>query len=198
MSENQEKKGFENSEIATEGEAEKEGQELGPLEKSEAAFDSAFKKIQDDLAQAQDRYVRVLAEFENFKKRSEREQKTALQFANERLVKDLLPVLDHLEQAIAIADGVGETEGHPLLKVVEGVRMVSKQFQDTLARFGLKSFSALGQQFDPQLQEALGEREAGDIAAGTVVEEYQKGYMLHERLVRPARVIVAKKAPAHS
>jgi molecular chaperone GrpE len=209
MSEEQVKKDFENSEKGERGgdqEPEKGGQQgaynspeqdaLGQatLEKSEADQDLAFKKVQEDLGQAKDRYMRLLAEFENFKKRSEREQKTALQFANERLMKELLPVLDHLDQALFVAEGVGEQDGHPLFKVVEGVGMVSKQFKDTLARFGLKSFSALGQPFDPQTQEALGEREADDVGAGTVVEEYQKGYMLHERLVRPARVIVAKRA----
>lgn len=157
------------------------------LNASEASVEDAFGKLQEELTQVQDRYLRLGAEFENFKKRSDREKQTSIRFANENLVSELLPVIDHLEAAILAANN------HSAESVVLGVQLVLKQLKDVLAKSGLKEFSSLGSPFNPNLHEALAERESNEHDAGVVLEEFQKGYMLNDRLVRPARVVVSKK-----
>ena len=134
-----------------------------------------------------DRYVRQVAELENFRKRANRERDEAIRFANEALVKDLLPVIDNLERAVAHAKDGGN--GKPL---VEGVEMVLRGFFDTLAKHGVVPIAAVGQRFDPEKHEAMAQIESGTYEPDTVVEEYHKGYLLRDRLLRPALVSVAK------
>ena len=134
-----------------------------------------------------DRYVRQVAESENFRKRANRERDEAIRFANEALVKDLLPVIDNLERAVAHAKDGGN--GKPL---VEGVEMVLRGFFDTLAKHGVVPIAAVGQRFDPEKHEAMAQIESGTYQPDTVVEEYHKGYLLRDRLLRPALVSVAK------
>jgi molecular chaperone GrpE len=134
-----------------------------------------------------DRYLRQVAELENFKKRSSREKNDAIRFANEALVKDLLPVVDNLERAIAHAKDGGN--GRPL---VEGVEMVLKGFFDVLAKHGVVAISAVGQPFDPTRHEAMAHVESNTSDPNTVLTEHHKGYLLRDRLIRPALVSVAK------
>ena len=134
-----------------------------------------------------DRYLRQVAESENFRKRANRERDEAIRFANEALVKDLLPVVDNLERAVAHAKDGGN--GKPL---VEGVEMVLRGFFDTLAKHGVVPIAAVGQRFDPEKHEAMAQIESGTYEPDTVVEEYHKGYLLRDRLLRPALVSVAK------
>jgi molecular chaperone GrpE len=134
-----------------------------------------------------DRYLRQVAELENFKKRANREKDEAIRFANEALVKDLLPVVDNLERAVAHAKDGGN--GRPL---VEGVEMVLRGFFDILAKHGVITISAVGQPFDPVKHEAMAQVESATYDPNTVVEEYHKGYILRDRLLRPALVSVAK------
>ncbi len=134
-----------------------------------------------------DRFLRQAAELENFKKRSARERDEAIRLANEYLIKDLLPVLDNLERAIAHAKG-GDG-GQPL---VEGVEMVLKGFLNVLTRHGVAQVTAVGQPFDPVKHEAMAQMETDKHLPNTVVEEHHKGYLLHDRLLRPALVSIAK------
>ncbi len=134
-----------------------------------------------------DRYLRQAAELENFKKRTLRERDEAIRFANEYLIKDLLPVIDNLERAIVHAKG-GDG-GQPL---VEGVEMVLKGFFDVLTRHGVVQLSAVGQPFDPVKHEAMAHMESDKHLPNTVMEEHHKGYLLHDRLLRPALVSIAK------
>jgi molecular chaperone GrpE len=134
-----------------------------------------------------DRYVRQVAELENYKKRSLRDKEETIRFANESLIKDMLPVVDNLERAVAHAQGGGN--GKPL---VEGVELVLKGLIDVLGKHGLTQLSAVGQPFDPERHEAVAQVETDSYVPNTVVEEYDKGYMLFDRLLRPARVTVAK------
>lgn len=134
-----------------------------------------------------DRFLRQVAELENFKKRSAREREEVSRFANEALIKDLLSVVDNLERAVAHASGGGN--GKP---IVEGVEMVLKGLLDVLAKHGVTQISALGQPFDPSMHEAMAQVESDDHEPNRVVEELHKGYTLRDRLLRPALVSVAK------
>ena len=158
------------------------------VELLESQLEESFKRARetgDRLKETHDRLLRTAAEFDNFKKRALKEKEDAQKFGNERLLKDFLPVMDNLERALDHA------EEKNLAQVVEGVRLVQKLFETTLARHGVVGFSAVGKPFDPTVHEALMQAES-DAPAGTVVSEMAKGYKLHERLVRPAAVVVAK------
>ena len=133
-----------------------------------------------------DRFLRQVAELENFKKRVAREKEEAVRFANESLIRDLLPVIDNLERAVSHAQGGGN--GKPL---VEGVEMVLKGLLDVLAKHGVVQISAVGQPFDPGKHEAMAQVESENHTPNTVVEEHHKGYLLKDRLLRPALVTVA-------
>ena len=134
-----------------------------------------------------ERYLRQAAELDNFKKRTARERDEAIRFANEALIKDLLPVVDNLERAVAHASGGGN--GKPL---VEGVEMVLKALLDVLMKHGAVQITALGQPFDPSKHEAMAQVESDTHEPNSVVDELHKGYMLRDRLLRPALVSVAK------
>jgi molecular chaperone GrpE len=134
-----------------------------------------------------DRYVRQVAELENFRKRTSRERGEAIRFANEELVRDLLPIVDNLERAVAHSKGGGN--GKPL---VEGVEMILKGLFDVLAKHGVIQISAVGQSFDPGKHEAIAQIETDTCEPNVIVEEHHKGYLLRDRLLRPSLVTVAK------
>jgi molecular chaperone GrpE len=134
-----------------------------------------------------DRYVRQVAEAENFKKRNARERDDAIRFANEALLKDILPVLDNLERAIAHA-----ADGENGKSLVDGVEMVLKGFLDVLSKFGVSQISAVGQPFDPSKHEAMAQVVSDEHEPNTVVNELHRGYMFRDRLLRASLVSVAK------
>ncbi len=134
-----------------------------------------------------DRLLRQAAELENFKKRTLREREESVRFANEALVKDILPIIDNLERAVAHAQGGGN--GEPL---VEGVEMVLKGLLNVLSKYGVTPIEAVGQPFDPVKHEAMAQVESTDHKPNTVIEEHHKGYLFNNRLLRPALVTVAK------
>jgi molecular chaperone GrpE len=147
----------------------------------------AIARLQDANRASHDRLLRVAADFDNFKKRSRKDQSDAGRRAEEKLVLELLPVLDNLERALAHAEGAQGTLG-------EGVAMVHKQFVATLERFEIRPFESLHQPFDPEQHEAI-QQTHSDRALGTVCMVMQKGYRRGERLVRPAMVAVSLGPP---
>ena len=154
----------------------------------EAQLEESFKRARETgerLKDTHDRLLRTAAEFDNFKKRAQKEKEDVQKFGVERLLKDFLPVLDNLERALDHA------EQHDPKQVIEGVKLVQKLFETTLAKHGVVGFSAVGKPFDPSVHEALMQQES-DAPPGTVVSEMAKGYKLNDRLVRPAAVVVAK------
>lgn len=143
---------------------------------------------QEELQIFQDKYLRLAAEFENYKRRAQRDQNDSIRFGNESLLKNLLPIIDNLERAIRCAKDVG-TSG-PLL---EGVELTHKQFLETVRKLGVKQICSEGNLFDPAIHQAVTQVESDSVAPNTVVEEFQKGYFLHDRVLRPAMVSVAKE-----
>jgi molecular chaperone GrpE len=132
-----------------------------------------------------DRLLRLAADFENYKKRAAREREEYVVLANERLLKELLPVLDDLERALSAA------EQHEEAQLEEGVRLVHRSLASLLARNGVEEIATEGK-FDPHVHEALLAQPAEDREQGDVLDVIQKGYRLGDRVVRPARVIVAE------
>ena len=150
------------------------------LEEQVAALEAERDEHLNDLK-------RVAAEFENYRKRVARDQEGLVARAHERLVKELLPVLDDLERALAAA------EEHEEAKLEEGVRLVHRELAGALRREGLAEIDTDGQ-FDPHVHEAL-LSQPSDVEEGSVIEVVQKGYTLGDRVVRPARVVVAAPKP---
>jgi len=139
-----------------------------------------------------DKYLRAVADFDNYRKRVAREKEELARFTSERVVSALLPALDNLERAIESAQAHG-AENSSLL---EGLTQVYNQFRRTLVEFGLQEIIAgAGQAFDPNLHEAVSQVDSAAHAEGHVIEQLQRGYKLADRLLRPARVVVSKGLP---
>jgi molecular chaperone GrpE len=145
-------------------------------------------ELEQELAEANDKYVRVLAETENFKKRVARERVEERAFAAQEVVVSLLPIADNLERALKAAHAAGDVEG-PLAK---GVELVLKQFEDALKKQGVSAVeTVVGQPFDPQVHQPLLQEPAPGQPEGAILEVLQKGYRLGDRLLRPSLVKVA-------
>ena len=142
-----------------------------------------------EIGDLSERLLRLQADFENFRKRAQREKDEARQFANQSLIEKQLPILDNFEMALAAAK-----DADPALR--DGVQMIYDQLLGILCDSGVETIDATGEDFDPNLHEAISQQETTEAEPGTVVEQVQRGYRLHERLVRPARVVVAKAPEA--
>ena len=152
--------------------------------------DSA-SQLQEAQQQAQDSYdrlLRVSAEFDNYKKRTAREMQDVIKYANEKIFKELLTVVDNLERAIEAA-GVDRADDDPLVK---GIHLTLGEVLKILERHKVSPVKALGEPFDPTYHQAMMQEEVADQAPNTVVREMQKGYVIHDRLLRPAMVVVSK------
>ncbi len=143
--------------------------------------------LNEELSEERNRKIRLAADMENLKKRSAKNQEMAVNRARTDVLVEFLPVVDHLEMALA---HVEESTSIEALK--EGVLMVLKQFANTLTRFGVESVDALGQTFDPNFHEAMAQEESQVYDSGVVISQWQKGYKLGEMLIRPARVVVSR------
>lgn len=142
----------------------------------------------DELYQ---KHLRLAADFENYKKRLAKEKADIIAYGNEELIKALLNVLDNLERALEHAES--QEDPKPLL---EGVKLVHKQFLSCLEKFGVQFIDATrGQEFDPRLHQAIERIESPDLTPGLIISEMLKGYMLKDRLLRPALVVVSKGEP---
>ena len=140
-----------------------------------------------------DRLLRTTADFDNFKKRAAREKQDAIKFANESLLQKLVPVMDSLDMALAATQAPQADAGQSLQA---GVSMIGQQLKQALAEAGLEEVDATGKPFDPNLHEAVAQRETAEVPEGQVIQQLRKGYKLRERLLRAATVIVAKPPAA--
>jgi molecular chaperone GrpE len=172
-------------------------QELENIQGEEAEELNAEEQLQKELTEAlqeakvhQEQYVRTLADMENLRKRTQREKEELAKFANENILREILPVVDNLERALEHADQGDSSDG-----LLQGVQMTLAQFSQVLSRFGVTPIEASGQMFDYTVHQAMGQIESADQPLNSVVQQMQKGYQLNQRLLRPAMVMVAK-APA--
>jgi molecular chaperone GrpE len=161
-----------------------------PAEAPAEAPADPVAQLKTELDATRDKYLRTAADFDNYRKRARRDVEDAEKRGKESLLKELLPVFDNLERAATSAAQAPEAKA-----IADGVRMVLKQFQDTLERGNIRRVPGVGSPFDPNVHEAIQQIETADQPAGTVLAEVQAGYQLGDRLVRAAMVVVAK-APA--
>lgn len=154
-----------------------------------AAPEPRIAALEQEKAQLEERFLRLQADFDNFRKRTLREKQEALSYGHELVVKDLLPVVDNLDRAIehASASSGADFEG-----MLQGVELVRRELLGVLAKHGVSPIEAEGEVFDPNLHEALAQMEDDEVPAGRIGRMLQKGYRLRDRLLRPARVMVSK------
>ena len=146
----------------------------------------SVEELRREVEEKQDRLLRALAETENVRRRAQRERDDYVRYANESLLRDLIPVLDNLDRALEAARPGGDATG-----VVAGVELIQRELLKVLERAGVERYSALGQPFDPTRHEAIASVVSEDAAPGTVVRETLPGYQLHNRVLRAALVSVA-------
>jgi len=159
-----------------------------PLEAASAGEGAAetVEELRRQVEEKQDRLLRALAEAENFKRRTQRERDESVRYANESMLRDLIPVLDNLDRAVGAARAAGGAEG-----IVGGIELIQRELLKVLERAGVTRYSALGQPFDPTRHEAIARLISADAKPGTVVAETMPGYLLHNRVLRAALVSVA-------
>ena len=144
-------------------------------------------KLQQEIAELKDQGLRVRADFENTRKRLQRDKDEAVQFANKQLLTDVVAIIDDFERAIRSSEAAQEFQS-----LHDGISLIEKQFIGMLERkWGIKRFDAIGEEFDPQRHEAVAAEPRSDLAAQSILEVYQKGYLLHETVVRSAKVKVS-------
>lgn len=166
--------------------------EVDEAEEPEVLIDQCEQLLDEkdkELQRLQDRALRLAAEMENTRKRLEREKSEGISYANEYLLREMLSVADNLERAIQHAETGADYDS-----LLEGMRMILKGFLDSIAKFGCTPFDSLGCGFDPNLHEAVMQQEAANEPENKVLQELQRGYKLHDRLLRPAMVVVSKAA----
>lgn len=149
---------------------------------------AALKEARGQLKAGEEQVLRLAADFDNTRKRLERDKNTLLKYAEENILKELLPSIDNLERALEQGT-MAESDAF-----LEGVELTHKGLLGTLDKFGVTPIVSIGEPFDPNIHEALAMEESDEIPANTVVKEFQKGYYYKDRLLRAAKVIVAKKA----
>lgn len=186
------KKDLKETEAVTEDSPEKkteaENKQADPPKKdADKEIDTA--KLMEQLESEKDRVLRLSAEFENYKKRKQRELDEFKRFANETVFRQLLTVADNLERAIFAADNASDEDG-----LLGGIKLTHKEIIKLFETFSVKPVEAENKPFDPNFHQAVNQEETDEFPENTVTSVLQKGYVLHDRLIRPAMVVVSKRA----
>jgi molecular chaperone GrpE len=155
--------------------------------KSIEELEAKLEAKEQEAKETYDRLLRVSADFENYKKRSAREMEEFRKYANQSLLKEMLSVVDNLELAINSSNDKKKTDKH----LIEGLNLTLNEILRVFEKFDVKPIEAQGKAFDPAFHEAVMREETDDFPENTVVSEFQKGYLIHDRLLRPAMVVVA-------
>lgn len=155
-------------------------------EQAEAAQDNELEQAKAQAEENHQRYLRAQADFDNFRRRTLKEKEDLAKYASLKLVTELVPILDNFERAIATNPNSGDTESF-----TKGVDMIFRQLQQVLEQEGLTAMNTVGEAFNPEFHQAIMQVESDEYEEGIVVEEVQKGYMLKDRVLRPAMVKVS-------
>jgi molecular chaperone GrpE len=161
----------------------------GPKGADAVAVLERWVEAEKDTAENRDRWMRAVADLENYKKRASHERRLAMKYRHDELLRDLLPVLDNLERALSHSGSSGKPD--PLS---EGVGLIATMLKDLMAKYGVEDIKALDEPFDPHLHEAVSRGPAMGKKPNTVIQELEKGYTYHDRLLRPAKVVVSSEA----
>jgi molecular chaperone GrpE len=161
--------------------------ELDPIK----ILEKDLQKAKDELAEEKDKFIRLQAETDNFRKRLSREKDEFSQYANERLFKELIPIFDNLERAL-------EDPSNDIKVLNEGLEMILKQFSSFLKKENVELINAIGEQFDPTVHEVLTSEESSEHDENTIITQFVKGYTINSRVLRPSQVVISKKPSPES
>ncbi len=162
---------------------------MARLKEEVESLKQELARLQGEVEQIRDRWMRAVADLENYKKRCARELEESHRYGNEKLLREILPIMDNMERALNHTQNAGNGEAF-----LEGVQMIHRQFLSALERCGVRSVKALHEPFDPSRHEAMIQVESPEHDPNIVVQELEKGYLLHDRLLRPAKVAVSKRS----
>ena len=175
-------------EMTAPAKAEESAAAAAKIEKLTQALEQKAK----EAAEAHDKYLRTSADFDNYRKRMQRDLADFRKYSNEQMARELLSVVDHLSLAIKHASEAGETSDG----LRQGVELVYKQLRDVLEKFGITAFASQGEPFDPAKHEAIMQEPTDAVPENTVVQVFQEGYLYHDKVLRHARVSVSRKPQA--
>ena len=161
--------------------------ELDPIK----ILEKDLQKAKDELAEEKDKFIRLQAETDNFRKRLSREKDEFSQYANERLFKELIPIFDNLERAL-------EDPSNDIKVLNEGLEMILKQFSSFLKKENVELINAIGEQFDPTVHEVLTSEQSSEHDENTIITQFVKGYTINSRVLRPSQVVISKKPSPES
>jgi len=172
----------ENESLKEDESIEEEIIELDPIK----ILEKDLQKAKEELAEEKDKFIRLQAETDNFRKRLSREKDEFSQYANERLFKELIPIFDNLERAL-------EDPSNDIKVLNEGLEMILKQFSSFLKKENVELINAIGEQFDPTIHEVLTSEESSEHDENTIITQFVKGYTINSRVLRPSQVVISKK-----
>lgn len=164
---------------------ESEGAENNPEDEVSEEGEDEVSALKEELEAEQNKYLRLLADYDNFKRRTQKDREISAKFRSQSLLTDLLPVLDNFERALAV-----EAKSDDAISIMKGVEMVQKSLHEAVKREGLEEVKAVGEPFDPNFHQAVMQEKDENAEPGTVLQELQKGYTLKGRVLRPAMVKV--------
>ena len=172
-------------------------QEVSEAEKT-GSGDDGDMTAEEEVAELKDKLLRTLADMENLRRRSQKDREDALKYSSANFARDMLSVADNLRRAIDSIPEDGDPDGAALVGFIEGISLTEKELLSTLERHGIRKIDPMGEKFDPQFHEAMFEIPSAEAENGTVLQVVEVGYVIHDRLLRPAKVGIAKAGPAPS
>ncbi len=167
-------------------------QETGGASNKDNKNQNEEKDLENQLNELNDKYLRLLAENQNLRKNHDQEKEDILKYGSFSFAQEILSLTDNLDRAFQIFKNDEKFKTEDFKNILNGIEMIEKELQTTLEKNSIKYIDCLNKPFDPNLHQAIGEKES-DKQPGTIIEEMQKGYMMHDRLLRPSMVYVAKK-----
>ena len=170
-------------------------QEVSEAEKT-GSGDDGDMTAEEEVAELKDKLLRTLADMENLRRRSQKDREDALKYSSANFARDMLSVADNLRRAIDSIPEDGDPDGAALVGFIEGISLTEKELLSTLERHGIRKIDPMGEKFDPQFHEAMFEIPSAEAENGTVLQVVEVGYVIHDRLLRPAKVGIAKAGPA--